>query len=75
MKNSPKDLDRYKVKEKIGSGSYGIVYKGQDRYNGMVVALKYISKKYCINDKFQRKKTKINSRSTSIKRNAENSRP
>jgi serine/threonine protein kinase len=45
MKNNPRDLERYKIREKIGSGSYGIVYKGEDRLTGMIVALKYISKK------------------------------
>ncbi len=36
-------MDRFKTLEKIGEGTYGIVYKAQDSTNdGKVVALKII---------------------------------
>ncbi|CAG8452971.1 13373_t:CDS:2 [Ambispora leptoticha] len=34
--------ENYSKLEKIGSGTYGVVYKGQDKKNGQIVALKRI---------------------------------
>lgn len=36
------DMDRFKTLEKIGEGTYGIVYKAEDVTNDRVVALKKI---------------------------------
>jgi len=35
-------LDRYERQEKLGEGTYGIVYKCRDRQTGETVALKKI---------------------------------
>ena len=35
-------MDNYEKLEKIGEGTYGIVYKGRDRASGQIVALKKI---------------------------------
>jgi len=35
-------LDRYERQEKLGEGTYGIVYKCRDRQTGEIVALKKI---------------------------------
>jgi len=35
-------LDRYERQEKLGEGTYGIVYKCRDRQSGEIVALKKI---------------------------------
>lgn len=35
-------LDRYKRVEKIGTGTYGVVYKAVDNFTGEFVALKQI---------------------------------
>jgi len=40
------DLNRYLKKEKLGEGTYGKVYKGEDRETGETVALKRV----CFND-------------------------
>ena len=34
------DVDRYEKKEKIGSGTYGVVYKSLDKLTGQTVAIK-----------------------------------
>ena len=36
------DLDRYNKLEKLGEGTYGVVYKAQDKITGEFVALKKI---------------------------------
>ena len=35
-------MDRYEKVEKIGEGTYGVVYKARDRSNGVICALKKI---------------------------------
>jgi serine/threonine protein kinase len=35
-------MDKYQKIEKLGEGTYGIVYKAQNKSNQMVVALKRI---------------------------------
>lgn len=35
-------LDLFKKLEKIGEGTYGVVYKGIDRQTGKIIALKKI---------------------------------
>ena len=35
-------IDRYRKLEKLGEGTYGVVYKGQDKVTGEYVALKKI---------------------------------
>ena len=35
-------MDNYEKLEKIGEGTYGIVYKGRDKLSGQIVALKKI---------------------------------
>ena len=35
-------MERYQKLEKIGEGTYGVVYKAKDRITGMIVALKRI---------------------------------
>lgn len=35
-------MERYQKLEKIGEGTYGVVYKAKDRVTGEVVALKKI---------------------------------
>ena len=37
-----KTMERYMKLEKIGEGTYGVVYKAKDRVTGEVVALKKI---------------------------------
>ncbi|OQR99415.1 cell division protein kinase, partial [Thraustotheca clavata] len=37
-----KDMERYQKLEKIGEGTYGIVYKAKDRVTGEIIALKKI---------------------------------
>ncbi len=37
-------MERYRVLDLIGEGSFGRVYKGRRRYTGHVIALKFISK-------------------------------
>lgn len=34
------DHDRYEKKEKVGSGTYGVVYKALDKLSGQYVAVK-----------------------------------
>lgn len=34
------DAERYEKLEKIGSGTYGVVYKALDKMNGSIVAVK-----------------------------------
>ncbi len=45
-KTAPKDssnaLPKYQLLEKIGEGTYGVVYKAKDRVTGQFVALKKI---------------------------------
>lgn len=36
------NMERYQKLEKIGEGTYGVVYKAKDRITGMIVALKRI---------------------------------
>lgn len=40
MSRSP--LDKYEKQQKIGEGTYGVVYKAKDRLTGKFVALKKI---------------------------------
>jgi cyclin-dependent kinase len=35
-------MERYQKLEKIGEGTYGVVYKAKDRMSGQIVALKRI---------------------------------
>jgi serine/threonine protein kinase len=35
-------MERYQKMEKIGEGTYGVVYKAKDRVSGEIVALKKI---------------------------------
>lgn len=35
-------MDRYQKLEKIGEGTYGIVYKAKDKKTGRIIALKRI---------------------------------
>lgn len=35
-------MERYQKLEKIGEGTYGIVYKAKDRVSGQIIALKRI---------------------------------
>lgn len=35
-------MDKYDKIEKVGEGTYGVVYKARDRENGKIVALKKI---------------------------------
>lgn len=35
-------MERYQKLEKIGEGTYGVVYKAKDKKNGKIVALKRI---------------------------------
>lgn len=35
-------MERYQKLEKIGEGTYGVVYKAKDRKSGLIVALKRI---------------------------------
>lgn len=35
-------MERYQKLEKIGEGTYGIVYKAKDRVTGQIIALKRI---------------------------------
>jgi serine/threonine protein kinase len=35
-------MERYQKMEKIGEGTYGIVYKARDRVSGEIIALKKI---------------------------------
>ena len=35
-------VDRYEKLEKIGEGTYGVVYKAKDKENGEIVALKKV---------------------------------
>jgi fused-like protein len=37
-------MERYKLLEMIGEGSFGRVYKGRKRFTGQAVAMKFISK-------------------------------
>ena len=41
--SSANNIDRYKKLEKLGEGTYGVVYKAQDKVTGEYVALKKIS--------------------------------
>ena len=41
-KFSKDPVERYQKLEKLGEGTYGIVYKSRDRYNDQIVALKRI---------------------------------
>jgi serine/threonine protein kinase len=36
------DMERYQKLEKIGEGTYGVVYKAKDRVTGEIIALKKI---------------------------------
>jgi len=40
--NHMKEMNKYTKKEKIGEGTYGVVYKAKDRTTGKYVALKMI---------------------------------
>lgn len=35
-------MERYQKLEKIGEGTYGVVYKAKDRVTGAIIALKRI---------------------------------
>lgn len=35
-------MDLFKQLEKIGEGTYGVVYKGKDKQTGKIIALKKI---------------------------------
>ena len=35
-------MERYQKMEKIGEGTYGVVYKAKDRVTGEIIALKKI---------------------------------
>lgn len=35
-------MERYQTLEKIGEGTYGVVYKAKDKVTGMIFALKRI---------------------------------
>ena len=35
-------MERYQKLEKIGEGTYGVVYKAKDRVSGQIIALKRI---------------------------------
>ena len=35
-------MERYQKLEKIGEGTYGVVYKAKDKTNGQIIALKRI---------------------------------
>ena len=35
-------MERYQKMEKIGEGTYGVVYKAKDRVSGEIIALKKI---------------------------------
>lgn len=37
-----KAMERYQKMEKIGEGTYGVVYKAKDRKSGRIIALKRI---------------------------------
>jgi hypothetical protein len=39
---SKRTMERYQKMEKIGEGTYGIVYKAKDRVTGEIIALKKI---------------------------------
>jgi serine/threonine protein kinase len=40
--SQPTKMERYQKLEKIGEGTYGVVYKAKDRITGEVIALKKI---------------------------------
>lgn len=35
-------MDRYEKEEKIGEGTYGVVYRARDKQSGAIIALKKI---------------------------------
>ena len=39
-------MERYKIIETVGDGSYGTVYKAATRANGEIVAIKKMKKKF-----------------------------
>jgi serine/threonine protein kinase len=42
LKKNENKMENYEKLEKIGEGTYGIVYKGRDKNSGQIVALKKI---------------------------------
>jgi calcium-dependent protein kinase len=49
-----KKIDRfiYKESERIGSGSFGEVFRGRDETTGEIVAIKIVKKKLIMQDKY-----------------------
>ncbi|SHO79545.1 Similar to S.cerevisiae protein PSK1 (PAS domain-containing serine/threonine protein kinase) [Malassezia sympodialis ATCC 42132] len=52
--NENGSIDSYDVGEKIGSGSYGFVYRGKSKENGDEVVIKYIIKNSIFADSWRR---------------------